>query len=89
MGILKGNINPLNVLGIRKLNFIPKHFSSITISSDRDIEKIEEWVYANLNSRYCIKCVQFIDDKNKISSIYKFGVEEEKELTIFSLLCPY
>lgn len=89
MGIAKGNINPLNVLGIRKLNFIPEHFAMITVSTDRDLEKIDNWIYDNLNSRYCMKVVQIIDENNKISEILKIGVEEPKELTIFSLLCPY
>jgi hypothetical protein len=89
MSLAKGTINPLNVLGIRKLTFIPAHFSKITFSNLRNIEEINRWIYSNLNSRYCIRLKQSLNTDKKIIEIIEVGFEEPKELTMFSLSCPH
>ena len=87
MSLARGNVNPLNVLGARRLNFIPKHFATMTIKNNTD--KIDMWVYQNLNSRYSIVKSLQVDATNKLVEIHELGVEDAKELTILSLSCPY
>jgi len=87
MALVRGTINPLNVLGARRLTFIPKHFASMTIKNNWD--KIDSWIYKNLDSRYAIIQDLEVDQNNKIVEIHKLGVEDPKELTILSLSCPY
>lgn len=86
-------VNPLNVLDMRRLNFIPPHFSCMTLELstfwDERIKKIDQWIYQHLNSRYCIKTVQTLDSERKIVIKYVLGVEESKELTLMTLKCPY
>jgi hypothetical protein len=87
------NINPLNVLDMRRLYFIPPHFSCITFIiygwHDTTIKKIDQWVFENLNSRYCLKTIQKLDAQRAIQLKLVLGVEDSKELTMFSLKCPY
>ena len=88
MALVRGSVNPLNVLGARRLSFIPKHFATMTIKAV-NTDKIDSWVYQNLNSRYSIVKSLQLDSSNKMVEIHELGVEDAKELTILSLSCPY
>jgi len=90
MALIKGSVNPLNVVGQRRLQYIPPHFSILNIENpESGVEKIDRWIYDNLNSRYCIKLKQGLDAKRRIVEVCQIGVEDPKELTLFSLACPY
>lgn len=89
MSLTKGKVNPLNVLGIRKLPFIPDHFVTMILPDNKNLTKIDNWIYTNLNSRYCITIKQILDDYKKIINRYELGIEDHKELTFFNLSCPY
>lgn len=89
MALIRGTVNPLNVLGIRKLSFIPQHFAKTYTENLRNIHSIDDWIYTNLNSRYCIKKSHMLDKNNKITEMCEIGMEDAKELTMFSLGCPY
>jgi len=88
MSLAKGSVNALNILGARKLNYIPKHFARMTVNTQR-IDMIDTWVYQNLDSRYAIIKALRLDSNNKLSEIQEIGVEDAKELTMLSLSCPY
>jgi hypothetical protein len=85
MALNKGLINPLNVLGLRKLSFIPDHFSKIAIGHKIDLKEIEQWIEYNLNSRYCIQSKLDLDENRKIVGVLYIGIEDPKELTMLSL----
>jgi len=89
MALVRDEINPLNVLGQRRLAYIPPHFSIMTIVNTDDVEKIDQWIYYHLNSRYCIRVTHELDKNKKIKEIYEIGLEDAKELTMLSLACPY
>lgn len=89
MALLKGTVNPLNVVGQRRLPYIPLHFSVLKISNCYQVEKIDQWIYYNLNSRYCVKLKQGLNSDRKFTDICEIGVEDPKELTMLSLSCPY
>jgi hypothetical protein len=89
MSLVRGEVNPLNVLGSRKLNYIPKHFSTMTLSGKSNLEKINTWIYQNLDSRYAIVKGLQVDPNNKLVEVHELGVEDAKELTMLSLSCPY
>jgi len=89
MALAKGQINPLNVVGQRKLVYIPDHFGIMNISDIHNIEKIDQWIYYNLNSRYCVRIKQGLDAQRKIVDICEIGIEDHKELTMLGLACPY
>jgi hypothetical protein len=89
MSLTKGSVNPLNVLGVRRLSYMPKHFARMTINDELNSDRIDAWVYQNLDSRYTIVKSLKIDSNNKMIEIQELGVEDAKELTILSLSCPY
>ena len=89
MALNRGNVNALNVLGCRKLSFIPKHFSKLAIDYKLDIQAIEHWIEYNLNSRYAIRENYGLDRDRKIISIVEIGMEDPKEISMLSLGCNY
>lgn len=88
MSLKRGQVNPLNFLNLRKLEWPPKHFSRISIDNFLDIKEIEYWIEYNLESRYFIKKFANINDKNKISETIVIGMEDPKELTYLMIGCP-
>lgn len=89
MAITRGSVNPLNVLGLRTLTHIPFHFAKTYTDNIRSMAQIDEWMYSNLNSRYCVKKTHIVDKNNKISEVCEIGVEDPKELTMLTLGCPF
>ena len=87
MAISKGRVNPLNVLGARRLNRIPPNFSKLLIKKFIDTKELDKWIYLNLDSRYCIRKCTIVDD-NKLTTGIEIGIEDAKELSMLSLACP-
>lgn len=89
MSLSRGEVNPLGILELRKLNFIPEHFSVISIDSYVDMKMLEYWITFNLNGRYALKKKYTVDQKNKMTEILEIGLEDPKELTLLTLGCPH
>ena len=87
MSLNRETVNALNVLGFRKLSFIPEHFSKLSINYRLDIKSIENWIEYNLSSRYSICRNYGLDHARKIIEITEIGLEDSKELTMLSLGC--
>ena len=88
MGIYKNDVNPLNVLGMRRLNRIPPNFTKFQIKTFVDMRELDRWIYLNLNSRYRVKKSTAVVD-NKLTTIIEVGIEDAKEVSMMSLACPY
>lgn len=87
------DLNPLNVLGIRKLNFLPVHFSIIK-SQDLGImhtflDDVESWIVNKLSGRYCLVNTPLLNSNENLEDTAVIGFEEAKEMTYFLLSCPY
>jgi hypothetical protein len=89
MALNRGEINPLNVLGFRKLTFIPKHFTKILIDHKIDTKAIEHWIEYNLNSRYAIKVSHMLDQNRKFVQVFEIGLEDPKEISMLTLGCNH
>jgi len=81
-------LGPLDVLNMRELDFLPKHFVTATIN-ERYSQKIVHWVRNKLTGRYCVCRTPQIDSDDKLKTLSVIGFENEKELTYFMLACPY
>ena len=89
MALKNGKVNPLNVLGIRKVEFPAHHFvyTELPKYSPQFLNKIDNWINQNLNGRYYIgQYIGLID--NTIVFTTRVGFEQEKELSFFKLACP-
>ena len=89
MSLNRKTVNALNVLGFRKISFIPEHFSKLSIDYKVDIKALEHWIEFNLNSRYAIQMSYKLDQSRKIIESTEIGMEDPKELTMLSLGCNY
>lgn len=89
MSLNRGEINALNVLGLRKLSFIPDHFVKISVDNNVDTKLLSQWIEYNLNSRYAIQTSYSLDAKRKMISVIEIGFEDPKELTIFTIGCQH
>lgn len=88
MSLSRNELNPLSALGMRKLSFIPFHFTKISISVT-DIKMLDHWINYNLNSRYAIKKTLALDHNKKLVEMMEIGVEDPREITMLTLGCPY
>jgi hypothetical protein len=89
MSLSRGEIVPLGVLKMRKLSFIPEHFSKITIDPFVNIKFIDQWINYHLNSRYAIKHKYVTDQNQKLISVFEIGLEDPREITMLTLSCPF
>jgi hypothetical protein len=89
MSLNRGELNPLSVLGMRKLNFIPEHFARIT-TKNYDIKILDQWINYHLNSRYAIKKKYALESQNKyLTEVLEIGLEDPSEIAILILGCPH
>lgn len=52
--IKHGKPNPLNVHGLRELDWCPPHFTKISFENPGGTHPIKNWIYENLSGRfYC------------------------------------
>lgn len=81
--------NPLDVLEIRKLGFLPRSYNVyFLVGTTRQAQIVEEWIKTNTRGRYYIgNGVELIN--NRISHGTTIGLENRKEYTLFLLSCPY
>ena len=89
MSLSRGEINPLGVLGLRKLSFIPEHFTKISVDTFVNVKLLDHWIGYNLNSRYAIKKQYTVDHNNKMVEVLAVGIEDPREITMLTLGCPY
>jgi len=89
MSLNRNEVNPLSVLNVRRLKFIPKHFTKISLDLLTDIKVLNRWINYNLNSRYAIKKTITVDHDNKMIEIIEVGIEDSREITMLTLGCPY
>jgi hypothetical protein len=83
-------INALELLGKRKVDHIPCHFSKFKLS-DRDflIDSLENWIRIKLKGRYFLKKYPDINSEGKLKNSIFVGFENHAELTHFILACPH
>lgn len=89
MSLSRGEVNPLSVLGFRKLNFIPEHFARVKIDKLVDLKLLDHWINYNLNSRYALVKRLDLDANKKMIEVIEIGLEDPKEITMLTLGCPY
>lgn len=89
MPLSRGYVNPLGVLGLRKLSFMPMHFTKILISVAIDQRLLDHWITYNLNGRYAIRKKYIVNHNNFMQEVLEIGLEDPKEATLITLGCPH
>ena len=81
--------NALNLFGVRMPSSPPHHFEYIQIAQRYNLEKtITKWIDDNLRGRFYIGRSLCIKGDQMIESL-QIGFEQPKELSYFTLACPY
>jgi len=70
-----GEINPLNVSGLRELQHCPPHFCRVTFDLTCREKNIIDWVYENLDGRFWAG--QAYDDSGTIKFCVAFEIQSE------------
>ena len=91
MALKNGKPNPLNYFDMRRVEFAAPHFKYTTLDKYNPnlIKNIDNWIRYNLNNRYYIGQSIGLDSANSIVYTTKVGFESEKELSFFTIACPY
>jgi hypothetical protein len=91
MALKSGKPNPLNYFDLRRVEFACPHFKYATIEKYNPVllKSIDSWIRANLNNRYYIGQSLSLDNTNTIVYNTSIGFESEKELSFFTIACPY
>jgi hypothetical protein len=87
MALKHGKPNALNLLGIRRVHFPARHFHYTVLGKFivNKSNKINDWIFYNLNGRYYLGNSLQLDETNSLVHMLKVGFENEKELSIFLL----
>lgn len=88
MALSRSEVNPLGILKLRKLSFIPEHFTKMQVDLV-DIKLLDHWINYHLNSRYAIKKTITLDHNKKMVEVIEIGIEDSREITMLTLGCPY
>ena len=91
MALKNGKPNPLNYFDMRRVEFAAPHFKYTNLDRYNPslIKNIDSWIKHNLNNRYYIGQAISLDTANSIIYTTKIGFESEKELSFFTIACPY
>ena len=81
-------LNAIDVIHKRELNFLPVHFVYTTINGF-DSLKVKEWVKLKLRGRFCIANIPKVNNNDKLGATTVVAFEDKKELTYFMLACSY
>lgn len=83
--------NPLDVLGLREVVFLPDHFDYFDIPFRYNLEEcVRDWISVNLKGRYFLgKNINLDKQTNKLVNTLTIGFEDPKELSYFMLGCPF
>jgi len=78
-----GEVNPLNVHGLRQLTHCPPHFERVQFISYMSDKDIADWIFENLQGRFYIGTVDILQERYVIAAF-----ELASEASYFSLLLP-
>jgi alpha-ketoglutarate-dependent taurine dioxygenase len=87
-----GEVNPLNVFGLRQLTHCPPHFEQVQFDLSCGEKDITDWIYENLQGRFYIgqhAVVRPPNEANKptfVKTVVAF--ENVSEASYFSLFLP-
>lgn len=83
-------LNALDVIVKRRLDFIAPHFAKIKIG-DKDYfdSDVESWIKVTLRGRYSVALLPATNHEGHLKLALFAAFEDQKELTYFMLACPH
>ena len=82
--------NALNFFEIRRSLLPPPYFEYILLPTRYNLEQsLVKWIELHLKGRFYVGKSVAVNGSNNIEQMTKVGFEEAKELSYFTLACPY
>ena len=78
-----GEVNPLNVHGLRELNWCPPHFTRVMFDPLITKKTVTDWLYENLAGRFYVGDSDVNDSRQLLVAF-----EIPSEASYFSLFLP-
>ena len=82
-----GEVNPLNVFGLRKLEHCPPHFEQVTFWPNVNEKHVSDWIYENLSGRFYVG-YRDIQTNRALERHIVAAFENASEASYFSLFLP-
>lgn len=84
-----GEINSLDVFGLRQLDHCPPHFEVVSFNLRTNIKSITDWIYENLSGRFYVgDYLSIAEDSNKKIILKVVAFEKHEEASYFGLFLP-
>jgi hypothetical protein len=84
-----GEINPLNVHGMRRLDWQPPHFTPFCFDLRTNEKSISDWVWANLSGRFYYGDHTHVDEQGRKSMSKIVAFEIPAEASYFGLMVDH
>jgi len=81
-----GEINPLNVFGLRQMSHCPPHFSRVSFDLATTDKRITDWIYENLSGRFWYGDSYYTTDTGSTVMQKSVAFERHSEASYFSLM---
>lgn len=80
-----GEVNPLNVHGLREISWCPPHFTKVNFQSYITEKVLKDWLYENLSGRFYVGVVDVSKSPNGSTRNQLVAFEIPGEASYFSL----
>ena len=81
-----GEVNPLNVFGLRRMDHCPPHFVRVDFDLKTEVKNITDWIYENLAGRFYFSDAYTVDAHGRTQMCYRAGFEHGSEASMFGLM---
>lgn len=81
-----GEVNPLNVFGLRQLENCPPHFEKVMFDLRVGAKQITDWIYENLESRFWFGDIYYPTEGGSITMSACAAFESNAEASYFALM---
>ena len=81
-----GEVNPLNVFGMREMHHCPPHFAVVPFDLATSEKRITDWIYENLAGRFYFSEAYVVDAQGRTQICHRAAFENGGEATMFGLM---
>lgn len=81
-----GEVNPLNVFGLRRMEHCPPHFVQVDFDLKTEFKYITDWIFENLAGRFYFSDAYNLDSNGKTQMCYRAAFEHGSEASMFGLM---
>lgn len=86
MPLKHGEVNPLAVFGMRRMEHCPPHFEPVYYNSTGNDKEILDWVWESLDGRFYFGEHYRLEENGKTSLQKVIAFEEHSEASYFCLM---